>query len=680
MVKSIHRNLALAALTIFLALAAEPVYWAVRAASNTCTTCYIDHVNGSDSNDGTTETTGGGHGPWKHAPGMLGLSPTGTSTGDGCTANCASQVPVAGDKYILKGGVVWPYTTMPWSWGSASGTSSTQTYGCAGTGCIYVGNAVGAGLPAWNAGVVNSVVMTRDLGGWNPASPPTITLSGGGGSGAAATPNVMPAAQSDPNVAGFIYHVTLTSGGSGYTSAPSCSISGGGGTGTCAADIDRAIIDDGALQASPPDWPCGLASNSWNHGPINYGAGSYVIFNGLEVRDLWCQTSASRGPIDMLGGIGPHSTASNNYVHGEFVDCVTPASGAPVAVTSPCPTSGAGYVWPQDNGIDPYGAYSEAANNIVEDGDSFVLGTSTTVSNNYCGLNGACIATSFGIEMSAGTAGPSSVHGNKIYSGAWLIRQQGNATANPFLAYNNEVWLALYAYNPSFHVNRRYSQLSTGTTLYSYNNIDHNHVAAASNQQQCAPSQSLYFFNEVIWAQGGGTPPYGINTTSPAVGGCAAYFFNDTIYNAQSSQGYVCLNSNSTATNATTVVMQNLHCITGPSVVNPFWGSGYTNITYEDYAGSSVAANVQAASVVQGISTANAQGYTLLNLYAPTSASGATVPFATGGNSANLSALCSGYLVPLCSDINGVPRGPNWQAGAYVSQSLLPPVSSRTLQ
>src|ERR1700678_937909 len=114
---------------IIIALAAP--LWA----THTCTTCYIDYVNGADTNDGTTKTTGGGHGPWKHPPGMPGLTPSGASTGDGCASNCLSQVGAAGDSYILKGGVVWPYTTLPWQ-PSMSGSSTTSgTYGCVGTGC-----------------------------------------------------------------------------------------------------------------------------------------------------------------------------------------------------------------------------------------------------------------------------------------------------------------------------------------------------------------------------------------------------------------------------------------------------------------------------------------------------------------------------------------------------------------
>ena len=56
--------------------------------------------------------------------------------------------------------------------------------------------------------------------------PPTITLVGGGGTGATATAVV--------NGAGMIVAITLTNDGSGYTSPPAVVISGGGGTGAAA--------------------------------------------------------------------------------------------------------------------------------------------------------------------------------------------------------------------------------------------------------------------------------------------------------------------------------------------------------------------------------------------------------------------------------------------------------------
>jgi hypothetical protein len=643
-------------LTFFLSLLGK---------SARATTYYVDYVNGSDSNNGTSKSS-----PWKHAPGMLGLTPSGSSTGDGCSSNCASYTPAAGDQIILKGGVVWPYTVFPFKW-TWNGTSSTSLYGCQGTGCIYIGNAVGAGLPSWNSGTVTSITLARDLGGWNPASPPTISCSGGGGSGAAATASVIPAASNEPLIAGFIYHTTLTASGSGYTSAPTCTISGGG-TALLAADIDRAIFDFGALQSSPPDWPVGQCSsypNTWTPGP---SIPNFVIFSGVEVRNILQQQRQSSGTCQTPWvNIGANSTGSNLYIHGRFVDCVAAGS---------CTTTQEF----QDAAISPTAPYSEVANNIIENGDAYVLGTSASAAAGICGANQSCTFGTMGIATGTQTKElPVSIHGNKIFSDSWQIRVAGSnetTSTDPTLIYGNEGWLSMFDVNISAHINRRYSELSTTlpqpTTIISYNNVDHNHVSGSGNQQQCPSGATLYFFNEVIWGTGTSTPPYGIDMADVGgSGGCTVYLYNDTLYNP--TAGYVCWNTQ-TASNPTTITSQNLYCIAGPSVVNPYWGSTPTNNTIQNQAGSSTAANVQVASVVDSISTANSQGYVQTNLFAPTSSTGDSVTFASGATTANLTSLCTGNLVPLCSDINGNarPATGGWQAGAYQfagSSSPAPP-------
>src|SRR5437870_3726160 len=64
-------------------------------------TCYyIDFTNGSDANDGLAKTIGGGHGPWKRAPGM-----------QGATGNALSHSFAKTDEFILKGGETWTMTS-----------------------------------------------------------------------------------------------------------------------------------------------------------------------------------------------------------------------------------------------------------------------------------------------------------------------------------------------------------------------------------------------------------------------------------------------------------------------------------------------------------------------------------------------------------------------------------------
>ncbi len=74
-----------------------------------------------------------------------------------------------------------------------------------------------------NESGVDAITITS--GGTGYTTAPTISITGGGGSGAAATATVS---------GGEVTAITITSGGTGYTSAPTISITGGGGTGATA--------------------------------------------------------------------------------------------------------------------------------------------------------------------------------------------------------------------------------------------------------------------------------------------------------------------------------------------------------------------------------------------------------------------------------------------------------------
>ena len=56
--------------------------------------CFYIAASGSDSSNGTTEST-----PWAHAPGMI-----------GCASTCASYSGQAGDHFVFKGGDSWSKT------------------------------------------------------------------------------------------------------------------------------------------------------------------------------------------------------------------------------------------------------------------------------------------------------------------------------------------------------------------------------------------------------------------------------------------------------------------------------------------------------------------------------------------------------------------------------------------
>jgi len=82
-------------------------------------------------------------------------------------------------------------------------------------------------------GPVTAVDILTSGSDYDASSPPTITFSGGGGSGAAA----------DVTVNGSITEIVVDNGGSGYTSSPLVSIVGGGGSGAAAtAIVTRGVV------------------------------------------------------------------------------------------------------------------------------------------------------------------------------------------------------------------------------------------------------------------------------------------------------------------------------------------------------------------------------------------------------------------------------------------------------
>ena len=90
-------------------------------------------------------------------------------------------------------------------------------------------------------GAVTSINIDNAGINYDAASPPTITISGGSGTGATAS----------VTVDGSISEITVDAGGSGYTSSPLVSIVGGGGSGAAATAIitkgavSRILINDG---------------------------------------------------------------------------------------------------------------------------------------------------------------------------------------------------------------------------------------------------------------------------------------------------------------------------------------------------------------------------------------------------------------------------------------------------
>jgi len=93
-------------------------------------------------------------------------------------------------------------------------------------------------ITGWFGGPVAGLTLTT--GGSGYASAPSVSITGGGGSGATASLTFFGA---------FVNGLTLVSGGSGYSSAPTVTFTGGGGTGASATAIFSGTVSSVAVTA-----------------------------------------------------------------------------------------------------------------------------------------------------------------------------------------------------------------------------------------------------------------------------------------------------------------------------------------------------------------------------------------------------------------------------------------------
>ena len=160
------------------------------------------------------------------------------------------------------------------------------------------GNGIGTSTPILTySATVGSTTNKPVLGvtvvspGTGYTSAPTVSFSGGGGSGAAATATV-----ANGRITGF----TVTSPGSGYSSAPSVSLSGGNGTLASA----RAVIEGGTV-TSHSFWAA---------------AGRFLGANGTDNRVLGINTPVGNGGYPTFGPLLTALTSTLGLSGGDAGD------------------------------------------------------------------------------------------------------------------------------------------------------------------------------------------------------------------------------------------------------------------------------------------------------------------------------------------------------------------------
>jgi hypothetical protein len=141
-----------------------------------------------------------------------------TTNGNGASAVAVLTGGAVTSVNVVTGGIYTAAPLITFSGGGGSGAAATSTLSAP----ITVDT-----IPT-NIGLFSITVVNNGSGYSGDVGAPTVTISGGGGTGAVAT-----AVLSLVSMTG----VTLTAGGSGYTSAPSVSASGGGGTATITARL-----------------------------------------------------------------------------------------------------------------------------------------------------------------------------------------------------------------------------------------------------------------------------------------------------------------------------------------------------------------------------------------------------------------------------------------------------------
>jgi len=160
--------------------------------------------------------------------------------------------------------------------------------------------------------------VTVNSGGSGFTSAPTVSFSGGGGSGAAATATVS---------AGNVTAITMTSGGSGYTSTPTVAFSGGGGS----SARGTAVLGGPDDNTGEPEMISNKSRrNTYRYNTLlnNYGElclrqGDYCVvqgnyFLGGGAYDANGNIVLTDTPNNQMGGVrafGFGHTIANNYFY-----------------------------------------------------------------------------------------------------------------------------------------------------------------------------------------------------------------------------------------------------------------------------------------------------------------------------------------------------------------------------
>jgi len=199
---------------------------------------------------------------------------------------------------------------------------------------------------------------------------------------------------------------------------------------------------------------------------------------------------------------------------------------------------------------------------------------------------------------------------------------------------------------------------SSPPNQYFYNNVLRHTGEGIMIFLEPYPGGALYYFNNVAYDNGNGLNCMLIGLPQQGSSPIKAYIYNntwDSQSNVQNGNNGGCQASIGTGTATTTPNTGNFLYFENNHFINY---SGFSSVwAYEGASSSDITVVDNGHEVFQSESTANGQGYTASNAYAPTSGSGATV-----GAASNLNGSCSvfSYDSAFCS---GTTDGSMEQSG-----------------
>ena len=200
----------------------------------------------------------------------------------------------------------------------------------------------GGGTGATGAAVVNSSgvitgisftgVLSIDISngggtGYSAASPPAVTISGGGGSGATATA-VVTNETVNGVVTGVVTQIIVNNPGSGYTSAPTITIAAPGSGGTTATAV-ATIASAGSNYTSPPTITIAPPPPALTH-PVLYVSGNTGVYRSIDGGQTWSLFPSSAANLDgapQNGGYLPNVKVTDLNLS---IGAVNPTTGANV--------------------------------------------------------------------------------------------------------------------------------------------------------------------------------------------------------------------------------------------------------------------------------------------------------------------------------------------------------------